>query len=83
MSNCRDLLFHAQEWRFTIEKITESLEQLNLRFIGFEGIDDWKRKYAQMFPEDRYMDNLDNWAAFEHGHPDTFESMYNIVAQKL
>ena len=82
MSNCRDLLFHIQEWRFTIEKIKKGLEQLNLRFIGFEGIDIWKRKYAQMFPEDRYMDNLDNWAVFERGHPDTFESMYNIVAQK-
>jgi hypothetical protein len=81
-SMCRDLLFHVQEWRFTVDEIQEYLERLGLEFIGFEGVEELKQLYRRMFPDDHSMNNLVNWANFEREYPDTFESMYNILAQK-
>jgi SAM-dependent methyltransferase len=81
-SMCRDLLFHVQEWRFTIKEIQGYLEKLGLEFIGFEGVEKSKQVYRRMFPDDHRMGNLVNWASFEQQYPDTFESMYNILAQK-
>src|SRR5690606_31045778 len=34
-SECRDLLFHVQEHRFTIPQIRKALDELGLRFLGF------------------------------------------------
>ncbi|MBW1791600.1 MAG: class I SAM-dependent methyltransferase [Deltaproteobacteria bacterium] len=82
ISMCRDLLFHVQEWRFTIKKIQECLEKLNLAFIGFEGIEESKELYKRIYPEDINLNNLKNWSEFERRYPDTFESMYNIIVQK-
>lgn len=82
LSACRDLLFHTQETRYNIGEIKHLLDELQLQFIGFEGIVDSKQVYRRMFPDDPSMINLDNWAAFEEKHPDTFESMYAIIAQK-
>ena len=36
LSNCRDLLFHVQEHRFTLPQIEAVLKALNLKFLGFE-----------------------------------------------
>jgi hypothetical protein len=82
LSLCRDLLFHTQETRYSLNEIKHLLNEFQLQFIGFEGIVDSKQAYRQMFPDDIPMTNLDNWAAFEEKHPDTFESMYAIIAQK-
>ena len=81
-SMCRDLLFHVSEWRFTIEIIQEHLDKLGLEFIGFEGIEKSKQIYKRMFPDDHRMNNLVNWANFEQEYPDTFASMYNVLALK-
>jgi tetratricopeptide (TPR) repeat protein/2-polyprenyl-3-methyl-5-hydroxy-6-metoxy-1,4-benzoquinol methylase len=81
-SECRDLLFHAQENRTTLPEVKTFLASNQLRFLGFE-IDPWTRyQYAAMFPEDRTMTDLDNWHDFEREYPFTFVRMYQFWAQK-
>ncbi|MBO0756084.1 MAG: tetratricopeptide repeat protein [Bradyrhizobiaceae bacterium] len=81
-SECRDLLFHAQENRTTLPEIKAYLAKNKLRFLGFE-IDPWTRyQYAATFRDDPAMTDLDRWRAFERQHPLTFARMYQFWAQK-
>jgi tetratricopeptide (TPR) repeat protein/SAM-dependent methyltransferase len=81
-SECRDLLFHAQEHRTTLPNIKAALADNHLTFLGFE-IDPFaRRQYAAKFPDDRAMTNLDHWHDFEMQNPLTFVRMYQFWAQK-
>jgi hypothetical protein len=80
-SECRDFLFHTQEHRMTLPAIKRFLAEQNLRFVGMEVVPVRARQYATQFPNDRAMDNLDNWDAFERDNPQTFESMYRFWLQ--
>jgi tetratricopeptide (TPR) repeat protein/SAM-dependent methyltransferase len=82
MSDCRDLLFHVQEHRFTLPQIKDCLNQLGLRFLGFSNDANTVTRYRARFPDDAPMTNLDNWHTFECEYPDTFAGMYQFLAQK-
>lgn len=82
MSDCRDLLFHVQEHRFTIAQLRDMIAALDLHFIGFMLDPAVAQRYAQQFPDDRARTDLDNWQAFEAAHPDTFARMYQFWVQK-
>lgn len=81
-SECRDLLFHVQEHRFTLPQIKKLLETANLDFMGFVTTPLTSKKYLERFPEDVPMQNLDFWNVFETENPDTFSAMYQFWAQK-
>ena len=82
ISECRDLLFHAQEHRTTLQLIKAALAENQLTFLGFE-IDSWvRRQYAACFPDDSAMTDLDHWHEFEVENPLTFVRMYQFWAQK-
>ncbi|MDT3686841.1 MAG: class I SAM-dependent methyltransferase [Pseudorhodoplanes sp.] len=81
-SDCRDLLFHVQEHRFTIPKIKAFLAENGLQFLGFFTADPLIREYPKMFPDDLARINLDNWHEFEQRHPMAFASMYQFWVQK-
>ena len=81
-SGVRDLLFHVQEHRFTIQKINEYLEKLNLVFLGFEDtyvIERYKKVYDK--PIDLY--NLNKWEEFEKNNPRIFSGMYQFWCKKF
>jgi len=82
ISGCRDLLFHVQEHCLTIPEIEAFLTEAAISFIGFEVAPEVLAAYWQRFPEDRAATHLDNWAAFEAEHPDTFMEMYQFWVQK-
>jgi SAM-dependent methyltransferase len=82
LSNCRDLLFHVQEHRFTLPEIKSFLAENGLDLIGFNLPPQALRGYGSRFPDDRAMADLDNWHAFELDNPDTFIGMYQLWAQK-
>lgn len=83
LSGCRDLLFHVQEHRFTLPQIAEMLEELNLKFIGFEFPDTLAvARYRSTFPDDPTMDRLENWDRFENVYPDTFRNMYQFWVRR-
>jgi 2-polyprenyl-3-methyl-5-hydroxy-6-metoxy-1,4-benzoquinol methylase/tetratricopeptide (TPR) repeat protein len=81
-SDCRDLLFHVQEHRFTIPQIKTFLAENGLEFLGFFTADPLLREYPKMFPDDLARTNLDNWHEFEMRHPMAFASMYQFWVQK-
>jgi SAM-dependent methyltransferase len=83
LSECRDLLFHAQEHRVTLPEIAAFMADNGLRFIGFELDLQSKRNYAQQFPDDVAMTELTQWHRYEIDNPRTFLGMYQFWVQKV
>ena len=82
LSNFRDLLFHVQEHCFTLQKIQNCLDKLNLRFCGFEGNDIIHNfKVANIGVDDPY--DLEKWSTFEKDNPLIFRGMYQFWCQKI
>ena len=82
LSDLRDLLFHAQEHRFTIPLLKDYLEKLGLHFCGFESeevVSKFKITNAQ--PDDLY--DLNKWRLFEEANPTAFYGMYQFWCQKI
>ncbi len=82
-SELRDLCFHAQEHRFTINQIQETLQSNQLKFLGFLLPQQVKSQYKRYFPNDQKQTNLQNWAKFEEIHPNTFTAMYQFWVSKI
>jgi len=81
-SECRDLLFHVQEHRFTLAAVKQALSALGVRFVGFLLEPRILRSYRALFPADRSLTDLDGWEAFDAQFPDTFIGMYRFWVQK-
>tara|TARA_B100001057_G_scaffold412864_1_gene429161 strand:+ start:4802 stop:6787 length:1986 start_codon:yes stop_codon:yes gene_type:complete len=82
LSTLRDLLFHTQEHTFTITKIINYLNELNLNFCGFENkevINLFKNKYKKS----NKLYDLDIWNKFESSNPRIFAGMYQFWCQKI
>jgi tetratricopeptide (TPR) repeat protein/ubiquinone/menaquinone biosynthesis C-methylase UbiE len=82
-SNCRDLIMHVQEHRYTIPQIKEEIEKLGLAFesmchVSSRGL----ILYKQMFANDPSFQNLTQLEQFEKLHPRTFAGMYNFDLKK-
>ena len=82
ISTCRDLLFHSQELRLTLDEIAAFLKENGLTFLGFEIEEDVLAAYRKRFPDDPAAVDLENWKAFEADNPATFLAMYMIWVQK-
>ena len=83
LSECRDLLFHAQEHRLTLPEIAAFMGDNGLRFIGFELDLPAKRNYARQFPDDVAMTDPMQWHRYETDNPRTFLGMYQFWVQKV
>ncbi len=84
LSECRDLLFHIQEHRFTLPQIQATLQALKLKFLGFEMRDQRAlRKFRESYPSRRELTSLSLWHKFELKNPDTFEGMYQFWCRKM
>jgi tetratricopeptide (TPR) repeat protein/2-polyprenyl-3-methyl-5-hydroxy-6-metoxy-1,4-benzoquinol methylase len=84
LSNCRDLLFHVQEHRFTLPQIREALTALNLQFLGFEIREQATlRKFSASFSKKQALASLSQWHKFERKNPDTFRGMYQFWCKKI
>lgn len=80
MSALRDLLFHTQEHRYTIPQIKSSVQELGLKFMGFEdhiNISNFQVKNTEV--DDLY--DLDKWNIYEEENPAAFISMYQFWCQ--
>jgi tetratricopeptide (TPR) repeat protein/SAM-dependent methyltransferase len=83
LSECRDLLFHVQEHRFTLPQIDAALKTLGLRFLGFD-LEDRKTltSFKKSHPESDAPASLPLWHLFELENPDTFRGMYQFWCRK-
>ena len=83
LSECRALLFHVQEHRFTLPKIETALKALELRFLGFEMQDQRALKqFKESHPNSNALNSLSLWHKFELEYPDIFIGMYQFWCQK-
>ena len=83
LSGCRDLLFHVQEHRFTLPQIEVALNDLGLKFLGFELKQSWIRnEFSKLYPEKDAVVSLPLWHQFELKNPATFSGMYQFWVQK-
>ena len=83
LSECRDLLFHVHEHRYTLPDLDALLKRAGLEFLGFELYHPWDRAaYLAAFPDDPAATSLDNWHRFERDHPDTFANTYTFWVRK-
>jgi len=82
LSACRDLLFHVQERRFSLQEIKEFLDRERLRFLGFNLPDGLIDRYSARFPQDKSLTDFDLWHEFETDNPYTFGGMYQFWVQR-
>lgn len=83
VSGTRDLIFNAQEHRFSIPQIDYAIQSLGLKFLGFSFANrEIYKDYLDMFTEDKEGKNLKHWHEFEVKFPDTFIGMYQFWLQK-
>lgn len=81
-SECRDLLFHVQEHRFTLPEIKRVLDALRLRFEGFVMSAQLAACYQARYGATAGLDDIENWEAFESDFPDAFAGMYIFWVRK-
>ena len=83
MSECRDLLFHVQEHRFTLPQLEEALTELGLEFLGFEMREQSAlAAFRERNPQDTDLTSLRLWHEFELDNPDAFSNMYQFWCRK-
>jgi len=82
MSTFRDLLFHAQEYQFTIAQIKDGLSKLGLIFCGFENLS-IIQKFKSKHLEKNAVYDLEKWEIFEEENPHAFGGMYQFWCQKV
>ena len=80
-SDCRDLIFHVEEHRYTMLQIGAMLAAENLQFLGLELINPGDRA---LFASECGGGETDPaiWHAFETRHPEIFGDTYRIWARK-
>ena len=71
LSDCRDLLFHVQERRFTLPQIGQALKSLQLNFLGFE-MEDRRTlsRFRESHPDRDCLTSLSLGHEFELDNPD-------------
>ncbi len=83
LSECRDLLFHVQEHRFTVPQIEDALNTLGLKFLGFENSNGAVAAFGKVHPGKNALTSLSRWHEFELDNPDTFQGMYQFWCRKI
>ena len=82
LSTLRDLIFHVQEHRFTLPQIKKCLDELGLKFCGFEN-KDVISNFRELHGKEADIYDLELWHQFEERNPQAFVGMYQFWCQKL
>jgi SAM-dependent methyltransferase len=81
LSTMRDLIFHVQEHRFTLPQIKNCLDELGLKFCGFEN-KDVISNFRELHGKEADIYDLELWHQFEKSNPSAFAGMYQFWCQK-
>ena len=82
LSSLRDLIFHVQEHRFTLLQIKDCLDELGLKFCGFENKETISN-FRGFHGKDADIYDLAQWHQYEESNPHAFAEMYQFWCQKL
>lgn len=79
LSDLRDLLFHRQEHRYTMEQLKSLIGNAGLEFLGFEfNSPKPLTGYRARFPDDATATSMDNWGIIELENPGLFNNCYRF-----
>jgi SAM-dependent methyltransferase len=78
LDECRDLIMHVQEHQFTLPRIADCLDQLDLQFLGIECARVTRDRLREMFPDSDAETKLEAWSQLEETYPETFKAMYTF-----
>ena len=81
LSMMRDLAFHVQEHRFTLPQIKNCLDELGLKFCGFED-KDIILSFREFHGREADIYDLVLWHQYEDRNPLAFIGMYQFWCQK-
>jgi tetratricopeptide (TPR) repeat protein/2-polyprenyl-3-methyl-5-hydroxy-6-metoxy-1,4-benzoquinol methylase len=81
LSTLRDLIFHVQEHRFTLPQIKNCLNELGLKFCGFEN-KDVISNFRELYGNEADIYDLELWHQYEERKPRAFAGMYQFWCQK-
>jgi len=81
LSMLKDLIFHVQEHRFTLQQIKNCLDELGLKFCGFEN-KDVISNFRELHMNEADIYDLELWHQFEERNPQAFIGMYEFWCQK-
>ena len=82
LSSLRDLIFHVQEHRFTLPQIKNCLDELGLKFCGFENKDAISN-FMGFHGKNVDIYDLALWHQYEKSNPRAFATMYQFWCQKV
>ena len=83
LSDCRDLIFHIQEHRFTLPQIEQCLADLGLEFLDFEITGSQQlRQQRTSINQGTKSERLKRWHKYEQENPSTFAGMYQFWCRK-
>ena len=82
LSMLRDLIFRVQEYRFTLPQTKNCLDELGLKFCGFENIEAISN-FTELHGEQADIYDLALWHQHEERNPQVFAGMYQFWCQKL
>ena len=77
----RDLIFHVKEHRFTLPQIKGCLNELGLKFCGFEN-EAAKSDFREFYGNEADIYDLELWHQYEERPSSTFAGMYQFWCQK-
>ncbi len=81
LSTLRDLILHVQEHRFTLPQIKNCLDELGLKFCGFE-TKDVISDFREVYNNEADIYDLELWHQYEERNPRAFAGMYQFWCQK-
>ena len=81
LSTMRDLIFHVQEHRFTLQQIKNCLDDLGLKFCGFEN-KVATSSFRAIHRNETDIYDLELWHQYEEKNPGVFSGMYQFWCQK-
>ena len=81
LSTVRDLIFHVKEHRFTLPQIKNCLDELGLKFCGFEN-KDATSNFKELYRNEVDIHDLELWHQYEERNPQAFSGMYQFWCQK-
>ena len=83
LSECRDLLFHVQEHRYSLPQIQNILDKLGLTFLGFDlKSANVTTQFQTEHPQVDALSDLAAWHDFEAEHPRYLQGHVSVLVPK-
>ena len=81
LSEFRDLIFHGQEHRFTLPQIKNCLNELGLKFCGFENTE-LVSNFRELHGNETDIYDLELWHQFEESKPKAFIGNVSVLVSE-